>query len=391
MKWYNKGNEFNEIGFKLNKYTKILLYGAGDYGQKMYEILNRLNIFVEFIDSNKEKQKNGYLNCKVISPNELLYHKDKKLVVICAIPQYAREMEKKLLEEGYVKNVNYYMMDDFINILPIYSVYVLDKVFMECIGFLPTTKCNLNCEGCLNFTNFNKNKKHQPLEELKQTLDLYFKNINCVNFFSFTGGEPLLYPYIDEILEYIGEKYMPQIISFAMSTNCTLVPKNSTCEILKKYNMKVYIDDYSEYVEKSKMILEEISKKFSEYDIIYAINKNDGAYWIDLAPDITDNSFMMDSELEDYRTRCGVPYRELRNGKIYSCNYASFAIKAGLEEENPNDYYDLEKHSPDKNKELVEFLLGYTEKGYVDFCKHCAGFLPINPYKKPVGKQIIRN
>lgn len=124
------------------------------------------------------------------------------------------------------------------------------------------------------------------------------------------------------------------------------------------------------------------------YGIIYCVNKGEDAYWIDLAPFETDNTNLSEGELINYRDRCSVPYREVRDNKIYSCNYASFAIKAGILGDSENDYFDLSGYSEDHKKELMEFILGYTEKCYVDFCKHCAGFLPINPYKKPVGRQI---
>ncbi len=391
MKWTNIGNEFNIIGERLIKHPILYIYGAGDHGQKLYTILNALGIQLEFIDGNKLKQENGYLNCKVISPMELFSRTEKELVIIAAFPNSAMEIQNKLELNGYILNEDFYMMEDFLaKVLPIYSVYVAERIYMDSIGFLTTTVCNLNCDGCLNFTQYNKHQKHRDLNEIKDTLDLFFNKINYVNFFSYTGGEPLLFPQIDEILEYIGTHFRDQIDTFAISTNCTIVPKDSTCEIIRKYGFKVYIDDYSKYVERSKVILPEMEDKFNQYQIDYVVNKGTDGYWIDLAPFTTDNSHMNENELVTYRNRCGEPYRELRDGRIYSCNYASFAIKAGIQDDSRNDWYDLKEHKPEDNKKLVEFIMGYTEQGYVDFCKHCAGFIPINPYKKPIGKQVPR-
>ena len=48
-------------------------------------------------------------------------------------------------------------------------------------------------------------------------------------------------------------------------------------------------------------------------------------------------------------------------------------------EETENDYFDLKDYSEVRKTELLEFLLKYTTKGYVDFCKKCAGWTSINP------------
>lgn len=390
MKWENRGHEFDKKAIELKKNEIIYIYGAGTYGQRFYEILNKLEIKTVFIDRDREKQLNGCMGNEVISPIQF-FSLDNicKNVVIAVTHCYALEIQKLLEQNGYVYNENFWGVEEFCqNILPIYMMYVKNSVYMDSIGFLSTTVCNLRCEACLNFTPYNKHPQHVNLEKAKETLDLYFKAVDYVRFMSYTGGEPLLYPYVDELLDYIGKKYRNKIYTIGLSTNCTIIPKDSTCELLKKYNIEVFIDDYSRYVEKSKDILPIIIKKFEKYGVKYIVNRGEDAYWIDLAPFETDNKGLSEEELINYRDRCGVPYREVRDGKIYSCNYASFAIKAGIQEDSENDYFDLLKYSADKKKELIEFILGYTEKGYVDFCKCCAGFLPINPYKKPAGRQI---
>ena len=38
-----------------------------------------------------------------------------------------------------------------------------------------------------------------------------------------------------------------------------------------------------------------------------------------------------------------------------------------------DDFLDLEKLHGDYKKILMEFELGYSEKGYLDMCRHCNG------------------
>lgn len=390
MKWKNKGHEFDDKANIFLRQNEIVIYGAGDFGKEFCNLLNNLEIETFFVDGDRKKQIQGCMGKKVLSPLQFFSMSDiKKNVVIAAGLSYASEIRKILEDHGYIHKENFWEIEEFCqNLLPIYMVYMKNKLYMDSIGFLSTTVCNLRCDACLNFTPYNKHPQHVSLEQAKETLDLYFRAVDYVRFMSYTGGEPLLYPYVDELLDYIGENYRNKIYIIGMSTNCTIIPKDSTCELLKKHNIRVFIDDYSKYVERSKEILPQITEKLESYGIVYNINKGEDAFWIDLAPFKTDNTKLNEEELISYRNKCNVPYREVRDGRIYSCNYASFAMKAGIQEDSSNDYFELSEYSGEKRKELLEFILGYTEKGYVDFCKHCAGFLPINPYKKPVGRQI---
>jgi organic radical activating enzyme len=69
-----------------------------------------------------------------------------------------------------------------------------------------TTYCQLNCPGCYRGL-FNKNAKrfHEKLDELKKQVDFLIKTRN-VQTISLSGGEPLLYPYLDDLVRYIASK-----------------------------------------------------------------------------------------------------------------------------------------------------------------------------------------
>lgn len=53
-----------------------------------------------------------------------------------------------------------------------------------------------------------------------------------------------------------------------------------------------------------------------------------------------------------------------------------------------DDYLDLGKLSRENYKEkIMEFQLGYSEKGYLDMCNHCRGGEAIK-YPIPAGEQL---
>ena len=122
------------------------------------------------------------------------------------------------------------------------------------------------------------------------------------------------------------------------------------------------------------------------FHIKYYINKVDN--WIDLAPERTDYSKMTEEQMEAHRRSCNQSWQELRDGKLYSCNYAAYATVAGIAgEQDLEEAYDLTQFTPEKKKELVEFRLGYTTKGYTNFCRKCRGFTPANAEKVEVAIQ----
>ena len=97
---------------------------------------------------------------------------------------------------------------------------------------------------------------------------------------------------------------------------------------------------------------------------------------------------MSEDHLIAHRSDCSQSWQELRDGKIYSCNYAAYATVAGIAgEQDLEETYDLTSFTSNKKKELIEFRLGYTAKGYTNFCKKCRGFTPNNIEKMKPAQQ----
>jgi MoaA/NifB/PqqE/SkfB family radical SAM enzyme len=66
----------------------------------------------------------------------------------------------------------------------------------------PTTYCQLKCPGCYRGVDKSDYKpEHLDYNEVKRQIDWFVENRN-VHTISIAGGEPLLYPQIDEIITY---------------------------------------------------------------------------------------------------------------------------------------------------------------------------------------------
>lgn len=373
MKWQNKGHEYGKMYDEIQKKTSFYLFGAGDYGTQFINIFREEIDILGYIDNSEKKigkEINGYF-CKALGEINLQANQG----IIVTMSQIARVIPVEQLRElGYKKNVDFFIMEEF---LSVYYVYKYNKVYFSSVSFLPSTACNLNCKHCLNFNPFAKQFYVRDWEALKKDIDLFFSCVDRIMLFHISGGEPMVYKHTADLIEYIDKNYGDRIDTLRTVTNGTIVPKEEVLQKLSQCNVEVTIDDYRDAVPRFKERFDELIRKFDEYRIKYHVNKAEN--WIDLAPDKTDYSGWSEAQLKMHREACNQSWQELRDGKLYSCNYAAYATVAGIAgEQDLEEVYNLKEFCDAKKKELVEFRLGYTTKGYTEFCKKCRGFTPEN-------------
>lgn len=98
------------------------------------------------------------------------------------------------------------------------------------INFLVTNRCNLLCKHCIH----GKIKIYQNLsfEAFREILDKYIGYYGECHTASFSGGEPILNPDFEKILEYTAANFIP----INIITNGTLIDKY--LPILKKIHVQ---------------------------------------------------------------------------------------------------------------------------------------------------------
>lgn len=373
MKWKNKGHEYDSMYQKITEKRGFYLFGAGDYGYQFLNIMKDEISILGYIDNAPEKRGKEIHGFFCYGLEDIKLKEDEGIIV--TMSQIARTRPvHQLVEANYQKDSDFFIIEEFISV---YHVYKYDKVYFSSISFLPSTVCNLKCRHCLNFNPFAKKYFVREWDELVKDIDLFFSCVDHIMLFHVSGGEPMLYRYTADLIEYIDRKYGNRIDTLRTVTNGTVVPSDEVLEKLSTCRFEVIVDDYREAVPQYNENFDRLIKKLEEYKIRYKINKADS--WIDLAPEATDFSDKTQEWLEQHRTECSQSWQELRNGKLYSCNYAAYATVAGIAgEQDLEETYDLTKHSADDKKQLVEFRLGYTDKGYTNFCKQCRGFTKHN-------------
>lgn len=194
-----------------------------------------------------------------MSPEEL-WKKEKEnyFVVICATPSGATEIKKGLLEHE-IKEEDIYDYSYFLyTYLPIYFMYVKNKLFFTSENIIPSTVCDLNCRSCLNFNPYIKKHIVDSLEEVKADIDAFFGQVDLIYRLQISGGEPFLYKELGHVLEYIYENYKDKVIRLETVTNGTIVPSDELCRILKKCKVTVFLDDYRKTLPNGEALYERV-------------------------------------------------------------------------------------------------------------------------------------
>lgn len=393
MKWKNKGHEFDELGNIFIKNKDIILIGdecETEYLKKKLDFLgvniNTINNFPEYKEEKGLKKLIKKIKLKYIIKNNL---NGKTVIVASSIACndfYINWIENELKLK---RNINMFSGYDFLEkYLSIFAVYVSEKVYIPSNCLISTTICNLNCESCLNFAPYDKNQQHRDIEVLKKDVDMYFSCIDRVGLFHISGGEPLLYPHLVELIKYISNNYKDKIDILGTVTNGTIVPSDELCKVFKEYNVQVECDDYRQNVPRLNKTYAQLVEQLEKHNVNSKINLAGECWeWLELFPPRNNMENADEEVLCEKYNKCGNPFIELKDGKIYSCNFASYAATAGLKISLENDFLDISKFNSNQKKELVEFRLGYTTKGYVDFCKYCNGLQNINPIQVTPAKQ----
>lgn len=386
MKWKNKGHELDqtveEISELVRLNDKIYVFGAGVYGKNTQEILEYLHMFGGYIDNDEEKQKNGVDGREVISFDQFIKSGRKNQIVIAADKKNIPIISRQLSESGLELHKNYFAYEEFMyRFLPIIMAYVYDTSFVALAQICLTERCSLKCEKCAHGC-FNVGNDASDMETAVafQSADSFFAKVDVCGEFVLIGGEPLLYRDLPEVIAYVGEKYRGQMMIFSITTNGTILPGPSVIEMCQKYDVTFRISNYSKEIPALKEKYEKLTALLDENHIAYTLGKPEEE-WIDYGFD----SVVRDADeekLTEVFDACKTPCREIRGDKFYYCVMARSVSDNLKFHEGEDDYLDMSALTgEDYKKILLEYGVGYSDKGYLDMCRRCNG---AEAYRYPV-------
>tara|TARA_Y100000389_G_C17463906_1_gene523906 strand:+ start:118 stop:1371 length:1254 start_codon:yes stop_codon:yes gene_type:complete len=289
---------------------------------------------------------------------------NKKKIIIAS--DYNYKFYKKLLEEkGLIEDKNFC---NYKKIAAIWPFKLQNITHLWRTDVLLTEKCTLNCTYCNMYMPHYKKQKHREFEEIKLDIDIFFKRVDYVSVFHLIGGEPLLYPYAADVINYVSNNFRNKIGYFFLTTNGTITPKEEVLNSIKNNNLIIHISDYTDHINYGRKF-EQTKLNFDKYDIKYLI-RNDTS-WTDFGDPKIEKFKDLDETINHFDS-CSAPFRGLNRLKYYYCHLNTSAVLSEMHDDNENNFIDLasEKFDPE---ELLKLDLGFPKLGYVTFCKYCYG------------------
>lgn len=403
MKWQNKGHEFDTYGEKLaetfhERGDVFYIFGAGFLGSEIRAVIEKTGCFGGFIDNDERKQLSGVNGVKVFSLQEYLKMEKKGLVILAVDISNVPTIAKQLCAAGLKLDKDYYEWDIFMKrVFPILSVYANKQVYVELAQICLTERCTLKCRKCAHACYaVGPESEDMSIEQAKESADSFFAHVDMVKEFVLIGGEPFLYRELGKIITYIGERYRDKMVIFSITTNGTILPDRAVLDLCEKYRVTVRISDYSGTLKRLEEKYTQIKEVLENNGVIYTISEKE-TKWMDYGFE-TVNRGGVEEELISAFDRCKTPCREIRGSHYYYCVMARSVSDNLKMETGKTDYLDLKELTKEDQKILLEFQMGYSEKGYLDMCNHCHGadasnypILAAEQMKRNVSDEIISN
>lgn len=131
-------------------------------------------------------------------------------------------------------------------------------IWTMAIGFFDF--CTLKCRDCLPMTPWLPPtlRKHPPIEQLKRSIENLGKIVDGNNSLCITGGEPLLYPELAEVIRCVRKNL--HVGELILITNGTLIPSEEVFKALAECQVIVRISDYEELSPKKNELLAILKK-----------------------------------------------------------------------------------------------------------------------------------
>jgi hypothetical protein len=401
VKWTNRGHELDEAGARYIKIKNIYIWGAGVYGKKTLRFLRWLHLDgdfnIMFVDINRALQNQACDGITVVPPDYFFdnYNEETDVLDISSEWVYRRLEQKhaaKLPERFFISYAERLPDYDFLRMFVcVYLMYKRGELLSAHTNYIITTVCNLNCRGCLNFNSYIKRPADESFESFKRHTDILFSKFDYLQSFHFSGGEVLLHKELPKFLSYISDAYGERIFELFLVTNGTVIPGADLLALMKRTNCGALLDDYRQSVPSAAGTFPKVKALFDEYGIWYNIANAEYWYELGVTDDAGQGAHLTEDELIKRKSECGVHYfQDFIDGRIFGCCYIGYANdmypnKAAIYTPEGNDYIEI---ADTPKMEILEYRVGYTNKGYFELCRRCSEMHGRTSVKIPVARQI---
>lgn len=366
MKWNNPGQE-SVIDIICNKENKYYIWGAGKTGVDFLDKFKKdLNI-IGIIDSNEQLVGQDVEGIPIKKPEDISSFKDVKIIITINTSEYIYEVTQYLRKQGLLENEHFFR---YLLVQRILNCYCHNCLYIEQTDLSLTTRCTLRCKDCLLQMPYIENPVEFDWEEIKNRIDLSFKFVDCFGEYHLVGGEPTLSLELVKSIKYLGTEYRERFDTLVVVTNATLEPKEELLNIFKQYQVRVEISDYS--YSKAFSAQQKVDlwiQKLEEKSIKYGIRKQES--WYCFGRKKQENC--CDREIQKCFEYCDCAIKTVSflKDRVYLCARAAVAEDSGLSQMQEDNSFVLEEPTEENRRKFLEYVCGYTPKGYLEECTKC--------------------
>lgn len=254
----------------------------------------------------------------------------------------------------------------------------MDKGLIERLTIRPTLACNFRCALCNEFSPYYHPPAVPKVEEVIRDASRVFALVDRVGRLEISGGEPLLYKPLPELLEHLNG-YNGRFDWFSLVTNGSILMSAGTLDALRRIGQKVrvIVDDYGPELSKNARanaaLLEESGIRYElrdQYKDVHA----DG--WLDFRDLRLKRG---EAEAKAMFAQCVCPQKlrwvvTLHQGKLYPCHVARRCTELGIVPPSAPDCIDL--YAPGvSDEELQRQIQSLYKVDVLASCRYCEGFL----------------
>lgn len=235
-------------------------------------------------------------------------------------------------------------------------------------GVLVSNKCTLTCVGCNHLRDHYKAADHMdiPAGQILADLRKFVSAVDMVNKLVLVGGESMLHPEIEAILE--GVMALPRVGVVHVITNGTVIPKSERVfELLASPRVIVEISGYGDRIpDKFQRNVGKFLGKLRDKGIHHRYSQT--LQWFDFGG-FEDRGYDRAEMGRVYDTCCFVS-NDIFDGRMFKCSRSAYGTLIGKVPDYPGDYVDIRGLPvPELRRRVAEFLAMKAP----NVCRHCNG------------------
>lgn len=276
---------------------------------------------------------------------------------------------KDFILEHYKDNTSFHMnIEDYLT--------GDEELVVGSIDVCMTTRCDLKCKGCGSLMPMYSHPKDVEIDLILHSLDRFFSVVDRVFRVNVIGGEPFLYPNMDQVIDYLNKR--DEVIKVVVPTNGTVVPENPKLyEALRNPKNHVRISHYEAFDKNAEKLLARLQEEKIDHSI--KVFGKDTYLWYDFGDYELRNR--NEEELAAQFYECEVEWMSLYRGKLYPCPRAAHSIDLGLQPAEGN-YIEIADESVTLDELKVNLEKFVYETSFYPACNRCdrgTGKCPVIP------------